>query len=159
MIKKTVLLFLVVFTAVLASASENGQNQRPVELSVYLYDECGGCGANNPGCGECRLIDRYHGIIKKQFGDRLYEGGIEYRMFNCRLDVNDLRRVEKSALFGVPGRLRNARPITFIGSDGDGVYLPGEETLNYAGEALDRYMAGEDVEIIQRDILSIVNGS
>jgi len=155
---RAILAVLIILSAFFSTASVNQERRAPVRLTVYLYDDCGGCGANNPGCGECKDIDRYHNIIKKQFGERLYDGGIEYRMYNCRLDVNENNRLALGERYGVPEALRNVRPVAYIGGEDAGLYLPGEALLHYVGETLDRYAAGEEPDGIQNDVLRIYGG-
>lgn len=139
----------------MAPVAEGGEVKGPVFLIVYAYDQCGGCGVDGPGCGDCKDIDRYHAIIKGQFGDRLYNSGIEYRMFNCRILAHGEALRERCAAYGVPDDMLYIRPMTLIGTEDAGLYLPGEDLLFYAGEMLDRYAAGENAAGIQSDIASI----
>jgi hypothetical protein len=139
------------------NGAKDGAEAESVLLTVYIYDRCGGCGDNNPGCGECVETLRYHGIINEQLGDRLYGGPIVYRLFNCRLDAHEEARVTRGKSYGVPESLLHIRPMIYIGDEAEGVYLPGEALIAYAGEMLDRYVAGESMESIRNDIMDIYN--
>ena len=48
-----------------------GEETEPLQLRIFVYDRCGGCGADGPGCGNCDEIGRLHGIVKETLGDRL----------------------------------------------------------------------------------------
>jgi hypothetical protein len=123
-----------------------------VELTVFCFDQCGGCGVDSPGCGDCQDITRYHGIIKGQLGNRLYDGTMLYRILNCRLEANDRAYDAFSAAYAIPQELYGYLPVVFIGDETQGVYLIGEPMMDYVGEYLDRYLTGEDVATIQADI-------
>jgi hypothetical protein len=155
--KKLALVFLALLLTQIPAAASVQEKPGPVLLTVYLYDKCGGCGVNSPGCGDCKDIVKYHGIIKKQLGDRLYDGTITYRMLNCRLLVYNDACSERAKLYGAPEDIQNVRPLTFIGAEDSGLYLPGTALLPYVGEMLDRYIAGEDIGNIQKDIVGIYN--
>lgn len=111
-----------------------------VGLIVFVWDPCGGCGMDNPGCGECKDMLMYHDTIKKQLGDRLYDGSLVYRMHNCKLTVNEEKYKEYLELFG---REEDGLPAVFIGDAEDGVVLFGVEKLETVAEVLDQYLAGE----------------
>ena len=148
----------LVVTALLLTqipAAASVRRASPVLLRVYLYDRCGGCGSNTPGCGDCKDTQKDHGIIKKQLGDRLYDGTITYRMLNCRLLVNNAECGDWAARYGVPEEYLNIRPLTFIGTEDSGIYLPGIQMLPYIGEMVDRYEGGDNISDIQNDILRI----
>jgi len=152
----------LIITALLLTqipAAASARRAQPVLLTVYLYDKCGGCGVDSPGCGECKEIVKYHAIIKKHLGDRLYDGTIVYRMLNVRLLVYNGDCADRGARYGVPAELIGIRPMTYIGSEDSGLYLPGEALLPHIGEMLDRYVRGENIGDIQRDILGIYHGS
>jgi len=153
--KKLSLIVLTMLLAQIPAAASVGQKRGPVLLTVYLYDRCGGCGVDSPGCGDCKDIVKYHGIIKRQLGDRLYDGAIVYRMLNCRLLAYDGACGERGARYGVPHEIQYIRPMTYIGAEDSGLYLPGEALLPHIGEMLDRYAAGEDMGVIQKDIINI----
>lgn len=123
-----------------------------VELTVFCFDQCGGCGVDSPGCGDCQDIVRYHAIIKGQLGNRLYDGTMLYRILNCRLEANDRSYDAYSAAYGIPQELYGYLPVVFIGDETHGIYLVGEPMLDYVGEYLDRYLAGEDIATLQAEI-------
>lgn len=123
-----------------------------VELTVFCFDQCGGCGVDSPGCGDCQDIVRYHAIIKGQLGNRLYDGTMLYRILNCRLEANDRSYDAYSATYGIPQELYGYLPVVFIGDETHGIYLVGEPMLDYVGEYLDRYLAGEDIATLQAEI-------
>jgi len=149
------LIFLLVWAVpVVADQDETGI----ILLTIFLFDRCGGCGSDNPGCGDCKDVNRVHDIIKAQLGDRLYDGSIEYRILNCRYSANDAACQERGALYGVPEDLLALLPITFIGAMNNGIYLPGEALFPFVKEMLDRYAGGEELNEIQADILSIYAG-
>jgi len=129
----------------------------PVLLTVFLYDSCGGCGVGLLGCGTCDVQDRLHLQILAQFGDRLHDGSITYRLLNTRLDINEATRQERSDGFGVPEEMRRILPIAFIGNEGEGVFLVGDAVMPYVQEMLDRYVAGEDVADLQSDIFELMS--
>lgn len=123
-----------------------------VELYVFLDDPCGGCGVDNPGCGNCEVIVRYHGIIKRQLGERLYDGTITYRMLNCRMEAHYEIYEKFFDDYGVYEELRGYLPTVFIGTEGKGVFMVGEESLEYVGEVLNAYADGTDTAEIQTEI-------
>lgn len=123
-----------------------------VELTVFCFDLCGGCGVDSPGCGDCQDIVRYHAIIKGQLGNRLYDGTMLYRILNCRLEANDHSFDAYSAAYGIPQELYGYLPVVFVGNEEQGVYLIGEPMIDYVGEYLDRYLAGEDIASLQAEI-------
>ena len=149
------IILILLLTQIPAAASV--RRPGPVLLTVYIYDRCGGCGVNSPGCGDCKDIQKYHGIVKKQLGDRLYDGTIVYRMYNMRLLAYQTEDEDRGARYGVPAELREIRPMTYIGAADSGLYLPGEALLPYVGEMLDRYEGGENLADIQKDIIRIHN--
>jgi len=134
------------------SAGDTGDDTTVIPLHIYLDDRCGGCGVDSPGCGNCEDMVTYHGIIKAQLGDRLYDGSIEYRMLNCRLLANEERYEEAAAAFGVPDELYPWLPTTFIGQPGHGLYLVGEASLQIVGQTLDKLIAGADIQALQAEL-------
>jgi len=135
-----------------ANAREDDGAPSGIPLYIYLDDRCGGCGVDSPGCGDCEDMVTYHGIIRRQLGDRLYDGSIEYRMFNCRLLVNQEMYEQTADAFEVPRELFPWLPSTFIGEAGQGVYLVGEASLEIVGETLDKLIAGADPTELQAEI-------
>lgn len=123
-----------------------------VELTVFCFDLCGGCGVDSPGCGDCQDIVRYHAILKGQLGNRLYDGTMLYRILNCRLEANDRAFDAYSAAYGVPKELYGYLPAVFVGDETQGIFLIREPMLDYVGEYLDRYLAGEDIAALQAEI-------
>lgn len=123
-----------------------------VELVVFLFDKCGGCGTDNPGCGNCKDMVKFHGIIKESLGDRLYDGTIYYAMHNCRVELNDAMYDEYFKRYGIPEDLYGYRPATFIGTPDGGLYLLGEQMLPYVQKYIDMYLEGGDLAEIQADI-------
>ncbi len=112
------------------------------ELSLFLYDACGGCGVDSPGCGNCEEMVRYHGILKKQLGDALYDGGLRYSMINYRyLGSADMyaRYYEE---YKVREDLYGILPIVFLGYPDDGVFIWGETGLDIVGEMVQLYKEG-----------------
>ena len=124
----------------------------PIRLTVFVYDSCGGCGVGMLGCGTCDIQDRLHFQIVAQFGDRLHDGSIRYRLHNTRLDIQNDMWQEYSVRFGVAEDLRGVLPVAFIGTEYAGLYLAGDALVPFIQEMLDRYLAGEAREDIQRDI-------
>lgn len=121
----------------------------PIELKAYVFDLCGGCGADGPGCGNCSEIVRYHGIFKGQLGDQLYDGTMIYRMVNCRLVVN---RDAYTACFEeleLDQSLYGMFPTVFIGCESGTVHLVGESMLEYAGAVVDALKQGDDAAQVQ----------
>ena len=156
--KKTMLLSFILLLAAVPVFASCQKSPEPVLLTVFVYDLCGGCSSavESVGCGECKDINRYHGIVRVQMGDRLYDGSIEYRILNCRENDNNDISDQRGRRYGVPEELLLIRPMTYIGTEDRGLYLPGEDALHYVKEALDRYQAGEDVGDIQGDIMSLI---
>jgi hypothetical protein len=150
--------FILLLTLILPAATYPPYAE-PVLLTVCLFDRCGGCGSDNPGCGECKDAYRVHDIIKRQLGDRLYDGAIVYRILNCRYTENAAVCGKRGELYGVPPELLALLPITYIGTDDTGLYLPGENMLSYIKEMLDRYINGDDLGVIQADITRIYEPS
>ena len=123
-----------------------------VELVVFLFDKCGGCGTDNIGCGNCKDMVKFHGIIKEQLGDRLYDGTIYYAMHNCRIELNDAMYDEYFKRYGIPEELYGYQPATFIGTPDGGLYLIGEQMFPYVQKYIDMYLEGGDLEEIQKEI-------
>ena len=155
-IKLVVLIFIFLLPTQIPSSYAENDRAAPVMLIVYAYDRCGGCGADGPGCGECKDLERLHNIVKKQLGERLYGGAIVYRMFNTRIRAVENECVSKGETYGVPDEFRKIRPITFIGREDGGLYLPGEPLMQFIGHALDRFLAGDDLEHVQSDLIKIM---
>jgi len=155
--KKVILIMLVLvaipFTQT-ASMAAVKKNSAPIMLAIYNYDLCGGCSGSvdTRGCGDCKDTVKLHAVIKKQLGDRLYDGTIEYRILNTRVRANEEARLQWGQRYGVPAESRYIRPVAYIGWPDSGVYLLGDEAMKYVGEALDRLVRGEDAESVQRDI-------
>jgi hypothetical protein len=139
-------------TAAPAASPEATERVYDVEMYVFLFDKCGGCGVDSPGCGNCQDIVRYHGIIKGQLGNRLYDGTILYRMLNCRLEVNDHSYDAYYAAYAIPQDLYGYLPTVFLGTPEGGVYLVGEKMLDYVGEYLDKYLTSDDLAALQAEI-------
>jgi hypothetical protein len=155
-VKKWALVLLALLLTQLAPLAVQGEPAaEPIQLIVYLYDRCGGCGADNLGCGECKTTVKYHGLIKAQLGDRLYDGTIMYRTLNCRLLEHDRACEARGEKYGMPKDYYGVRPVTYIGGEDSGLYLPGEVMLPYVGAMLDRYAAGEEPGAIQADIAEL----
>ena len=123
-----------------------------VELVVFLFDKCGGCGTDNPGCGNCKEMVKFHGIIKESLGDRLYDGTIYYAMHNCRIELNDAMYDEYFKRYGISEDLYGYRPAAFIGTPDGGLYLLGEQMLPYVQKYIDKYLEGGDLEAVQEEI-------
>jgi len=156
---KRLLPSLVVLWLCIVPIAGGSINAEPVLLHVYLFDRCGGCGSDNPGCGECKDVNRTHDTIKGQLGDRLYNGTIVYRILNCRYTANEIACKERGEQYGVPVELMNFRPITYIGTEDAGLYLPGDGLLPFAAEIIDRYIGGDGLTEIQADILKVYERS
>ena len=161
--KTVVLGILLIMTFALAACGSAAQEvqafnepSEPIRLTVFVYDSCGGCGVGMLGCGACDVQDRLHFQILAQFGDRLHDGTIRYRLLNTRLDIQNDMWLEQSEYFGVSEELRNILPIAFIGTAYEGIYLAGDELVPFIQEMLDRYLAGEAREDIQRDIMLLI---
>jgi hypothetical protein len=154
-VKIFILSLLTVLSALVSPSAGVISKKAPVLLTVYIYDQCGGCGVDGPGCGECKESVKCHGIIKEQFGGRLYDGTIEYRLLNCRINAHEAARAARGEIYGVPDGLRHIRPVTYIGDENGGLYLPGEALLPYAAEMLDRYINGAELNETQNEILEI----
>ena len=131
------------------------ESSEPVLLTVYIYDRCGGCSGSveTLGCGECKDTVTLHGIIKKQLGDRLYDGTIEYRLLNCRNSIHEEGCVRRGERYGVDEEWKYVRPVAYIGAEESGLYLPGENAMPLIKEMLDRYIQHENIALIQQDIL------
>jgi len=161
-----VLGILLAISFVLAACSIAGQEvlafdepsepAEPIRLTVFVYDNCGGCGVGLTGCGTCDIQDRLHFQIHAQLGDRLHDGTIRYRLHNTRLDIQNDMWIEHSERYGVSEELRNTLPVAFIGNEYEGLYLAGDDLMPFVQEMLDRYLAGEDREEIQRDIMRLI---
>jgi len=131
----------------------------PIQLTVFVYDSCGGCGMGDMGCGSCDVKDALHLRILTQFGglERLHDGSFTYRLLNIRLMHNEDLRRERTERYGVPEGLRGILPMIFIGTEYEGLYLIGDDLVPFVQQKLDRYLAGEDRKEIQRDIMSLMN--
>ena len=139
-------------TSAPSAVADATESTYDVEMYVFLFDTCGGCGVDSPGCGDCQDIVRYHGIIKSQLGNRLYDGTILYRVLNCRLEANDRMYDAYSAAYGVPQDLYGYLPTVYLGTPEGGVYLVGEKMLDRVGEFLDKYLASTDLFALQAEI-------
>jgi len=121
-------------------AVQEVQEAAPVPLTVFLYDNCGGCGVGLQGCGACDEQDRLHLMIFRQFGNRLHDGGIVYRLFNTRLPMHDENRRELSEAFGMAEELRGVLPVAFIGDGEHGIYVVGEDMMAGLMEIFDEFV-------------------
>ena len=135
-----------------AAAPESAAESEAVELYVFLWDRCGGCGVDAPGCGECRDTERFHLSIKNQLGSELYDGSVTYRMLNCRYEEFRVQFDEFSERYGVQEEWRNLLPAVFIGRGGSGVYMIGEEAIEDVAEVLHAFEAAEDLAPLQQQI-------
>lgn len=135
------------------AAGEEVPGEAPVDLYVFLWDRCGGCGVDAPGCGECRDTERFHLSIKDQLGTKIYDGSVTYRMLNCRYEEFRVQFAEFSESYGVREEWKDLLPAVFIGREGSGVYMTGEEAIGDIGEILTAYEAGEDPEALQQRII------
>ena len=133
-----------------AEAPADTAGEAPVDLYVFLWDRCGGCGVDAPGCGECRDTERYHLSIKEQLGDEMYDGSVTYRMLNCRYEEFRVQFAVFSENYGVREDWLNVLPAVFIGRDGAGVYMIGEEAIGDIAEILHEYEETDDVEALQQ---------
>lgn len=128
----------------------------PVHLTVFVYDSCGGCGVGMLGCGACDIQDRLHLQIRAQLGDRLHDGSIRYRLHNTRLDTHRDMHVDMIEHFNVTENLHSILPIAFIGSEYEAFYLAGDDMVPFIQEKLDRYLAGECMDVIRKDIIDLM---
>ena len=167
--KAFVLGILLVITFVLTACGSGAQEvqafnepakpDEPVRLTVFVYDSCGGCGVGLLGCGACDIQDRLHLQILAQFGDRLHDGSIRYRLHNTRLDIQNDMWLEHRERFEITEELQNILPAAFIGTEYEGIYLVGDELLPFIQEMFDRYTSGEAREEVQRDIKLLIESS
>ena len=128
-----------------------GEETEPLQLRICVYDRCGGCGADGPGCGNCDEIGRLHGIVKETLGDRLYDGSMLYTMPNCRVLVVLEEYKQYCKDFGVYDELYGYYPAAFIlRPDGSGVFAVGEEMMTSLGEIIDAFERGDSTEEIQK---------
>ena len=130
-------------------------HKEPVQITVFLYDDCGGCGVGNLGCGPCLDLERLNIFIRTQFGERLNDGSIEYRILNTRISTNNEAHAERSVLYGVPAELRTTLPIAFIGNDEYGIFLPGEDLMEYVYRMFAKYSDRECLTQLQNEILNM----
>lgn len=128
--------------------------REPVPLTVFVDDPCGGCGAEGRGCGDCENILRVHGAVKLQLGDSLYDGTFDYSMLNTQRSDLFQRYLGMAEDFGIPDELRNSLPAVFIGADGHGVYLMGEDAISLLEALAERFLAGEDPAALQAELLA-----
>lgn len=127
------------------------EETEPLQLRIFVYDRCGGCGADGPGCGDCDEIGRLHGIVKGVLGDRLYDGSLNYTMPNCRIIVLLDEYKQYCQDFGVYDDLYGYFPAAFIiRPDGSGVFMVGEEMLSSLGEVIDAFERGDSAEEVQK---------
>ena len=134
----------------------NTRPSGPVPLIVFMYDDCGGCGAGMQGCGTCDEMDRLHLIILSQFGNRLHDGSIVYRLFNVRDPIHEETRMKRVLDFNVPEEYHRLLPIAFIGTEYDGLFMASFDLMPYVQEIFDRYVAGEAVYELQREVLQMM---
>jgi len=141
------------------SEQETSETDNRVQFWIYLFDQCGGCGVDSPGCGNCKNMDRIHAEIKNQFGNRLYDGTMRYIMRNCRTEAYDREYDVLYTTFNIPEELYGVMPAVFISRDGVyGVFLLGEECIPYAQEYFDKYLAcetDEDIEALRQEALDL----
>lgn len=136
-----ILVILLSACSVLAENAEPIDQPLPINLIIFLFDPCGGCGVSPSGCGNCEYTDETHGIIKKQLGDRLYDGSIEYRIFNTKFADNIELYNQYAADYSVEESQRGQLPMIFFGESALGVYARGQDAIERAGEILDEYIA------------------
>ena len=129
---------------------EDAEAEEPVDLYIFLWDRCGGCGVDVPGCGECRDTERFHLSVKDQLGARLYDGSLTYRILNCRYEENREKFEKFSTDYNVAEAWFDYLPAVFIGRNGSGVYMVGEDAIEDVGATLDAYLGGEDLEELQQ---------
>lgn len=150
--RAAIIIAIVAALAIALSGGAASTQQAPVDdrlqLTIFVLDLCGGCGVDSPGCGNCQDIVKYHGIIKSQLGNRLYDGTIHYLMPNCRILANEDNYFAHFESYGVHAELYGYRPAIFIGDGATGIYLIGEQMLGYVGEYVDKFLACEDAEAI-----------
>ena len=162
--KRPRILFITVAFALFAAAlaftvyGGSGQELRePVLLTVFVYDDCGGCGVGDLGCGTCDIFDELNMLMRDKFGDRLNDGSITYRLFNTRIQTNEENRRIRVERYGVPPEHQNTLPVAFIGTAYEGIFLAGDENMLFVKEKLDRYLAGESITDIQESINILMN--
>ena len=151
--KKRILAILLVLWiaggSLLCYAESATEAEAAFDLHVFILDRCGGCGVDNPGCGNCTDTGLYHTNIKNQLGDRLYDGSMNYRIFNCRYTDNVKLYQENYEKYGVYADLKGYLPTIFIGKDGVGVFLYGVPAFDVVGQAVEDYESGKDLAEIQ----------
>ncbi len=124
----------------------------PVELTVYVYDLCGGCGGGvAPGCGDCEATIEYHGALSRALGDHLYDGSITYRMPNARMRDRLLEYEEFAAEMGIDEVRYAYFPAVFITQNRKGFYMVGEAAFYDTVEFLEAYMNGAPVAELQAE--------
>ena len=124
----------------------------PVELTVYVYDLCGGCGGGvAPGCGDCEATIEYHGALTRAFGDHLYDGSITYRIPNARMRDKLLEYEEFAAEMGVDEVRYAYFPAVFITQNRKGFYMVGEEAFYDTVEFFEAYINGTSVAELQAE--------
>ena len=123
-----------------------------IPLTVFVYDNCGGCGVGLQGCGACDVQDALHILMLRIFGQRLHGEEMTYRLLNTRHDAHNYAWQEKLQVFAVPDEHGAALPMAFIGTEQRGVFVP-SELIAVVDEFFDRFASGEDVAGLQAEIL------
>ena len=143
---KRCLALMVILALCMLGTGTVAEEATPTDIIIFLFDRCGGCGVDSPGCGECKDILKAHGVVKEQLGDRIYDGTLTLRLYNCRYKEYREMLAEYLATYAVEDEFLDMLPMTFIGSKEGGIYLPGQDGIESICEMLDRYLAGEDLQ-------------
>ncbi|MGI6173036.1 MAG: hypothetical protein ACOYI8_03955 [Christensenellales bacterium] len=150
---KRILIALLVCAVCFACGAFAEEQGSPLKLRVFVYDRCGGCGADGPGCGDCDEVWRLHAIVKGALGDRLYDGSLEYTMPNCRMLLLLDEYEQYCDTYGVYDDLYGLFPAAFVlREDGSGVFAVGEGLLASIDVVIDAFERGDSAEDIQAQI-------
>lgn len=147
---KRIILALVAIWAFVFAGTALAETQAPLQLRIFVYDRCGGCGADGPGCGDCDELARLHAIVKDVLGDKLYDGSLDYTMPNCRMLLLLEEYEQYIANYHVYDELYGIFPAAFVlRSTGDGVFLIGEDALHWLDEVVEALERGDRTEEVQ----------
>ncbi len=105
---------------------------KPPHMDIYVYDDCGSCESELPGCGECKEVIAAENMATTTFRDELKKKRITYKVINLRTEkaAND-EYLALSDRLGISKEDRNRFPVFYV----DGEPFIGMDSWDTAVEA------------------------
>ncbi len=127
--RSAALLAVLVFILIAAGCSSI---TKPPHMDIYVYDDCGSCESELPGCGECKEVMAAENMATTTFRDEIQKKRITYKVINLRTEKDAYDEyLALSDRLGISKEDRNRFPVFYV----DGEPFIGMDSWDMAVEA------------------------